>query len=321
MIEYKKGDYNMDLVIMAAGLGSRFGGLKQIEPVNANGDFIIDYSIYDAIKCGFDRVVFIIKEENYEIFRNTIGKRIENEIKVIYVFQRLNDLPNGMSLPEGRVKPWGTAHALLACKKYVKNNFAVINADDFYGYDAFRQASIFLKRQQLNLTTEFNLIAYNVKNTLSENGATKRGVCIINDGKLVDIDESLIEKENNKIYATSLSTKTKKEIAPNTLVAMNLFCFTPKIFEYFEREFPNFLEENKDNILNAEFLMPSYVGKMIKENLATVKVTETNAKWVGVTYKEDKKMVIDALKTFTINGEYPITLWKANTNKYENAQK
>ncbi|MEG1751836.1 MAG: sugar phosphate nucleotidyltransferase [Clostridia bacterium] len=299
----------MDLVIMAAGMGSRFGGLKQVECVNADGDFIIDYSIYDCIKNNFKKVFFIIKEENYDLFRETVGKRVENKIKVEYVFQKLDNLPKGYSVPQNRVKPWGTAHAILCCKNVVKNNFAIINADDFYGQNAFKTISKFLKE---NISpNKYALVGYKVKNTISENGTTKRGICEIKNGKLANITESFVEVKDKKIYATPIDGDTKKQLEPETIVSMNLFGFTPKIFNYLELKFKTFLKNNITN-LKSEFLIPSVVGELIKENKVSVETLSTSAVWYGITYKEDKQIVVDALKILTENGEYPKHLWSQN---------
>lgn len=296
----------MDLVIMAAGMGSRFGGLKQIEPVNENGEFIIDYSIFDAIREGFDRVVFIIKEENYKVFHETIGKRIQNKIKVEYVFQKLDKLPKGYKVPEGRVKPWGTAHAIWCCKDVVKGQFAVINADDFYGKNAFEKASEFIAHN----TNNFGLIGYKVCNTLSENGAAKRGICKVVDGKLADIIECSIEKIDGKIFATPLDGDQTFEINKNQPVSMNMWCFTPQIFEMLDKEFPIFLSSAiTQNPLKSEFLLPTVVDKMVKQNKVVVHEVPTSSVWLGVTYKEDKDSVVNGLKALTERKIYPKNLW------------
>ena len=216
----------MTLVIMAAGMGSRFGGLKQIEPMDEYGNFIIDYSIYDAIRVGYDKVVFIIKEENYDIFKDTIGKRIENKIKVEYVFQELNDLPKGYDVCLERVKPWGTGHAILSCKNVINEPFTIINADDFYGLDAYKKASEFISKNN----GDYAMTGYAVKNTITENGKVKRGVCDISNGYVVKIVESEIEYTNNKYIATPLNGDDSFEISSDTIVSMNMFTFTPKIF-------------------------------------------------------------------------------------------
>ena len=295
----------MTLVIMAAGMGSRFGGLKQIEPMDEYGNFIIDYSIYDAIRVGYDKVVFIIKKENYDIFRDTIGKRIENKIKVEYVFQELNDLPKGYDVCLERVKPWGTGHAILSCKNVVNEPFTIINADDFYGLDAYKKASEFISKNN----GDYAMTGYAVKNTITENGKVKRGVCDISNGYVVKIVESEIEYTNNKYIATPLNGDDSFEISSDTIVSMNMFTFTPKIFDFLEKEFPKFLDKNKDNILKCEFLIPDLVFKQMKEENVKVEVLNTNSKWLGVTYKEDKNNVVNKLKELVDSGEYKKGLW------------
>ena len=297
----------MDLVIMAAGMGSRFGGLKQIEKVHKNGEFIIDYYIYDAIKAGFNRVVFIIKEENYELFRETIGKRIEKNIETVYVFQNNNNVPKWVNLPDTRVKPLGTAHAILCCKDIVKNNFVVINSDDFYGYDAFKVASSFLKNNQNN--NEFANISYIAGNTLTNVGAVKRGVLKITNGYLDTLIESSLEKEQHLIKATPLNEENSFYIENNSLVSMNMFAFTPKIFELLENEFDIFFKDNKDNLQTCEYLLPDVVCKGIKDNKIKVKALSTTAVWYGMTYKEDKELLVSAINEMVKQGLYPDNLW------------
>ncbi len=294
----------MTLVIMAAGMGSRFGGLKQIEPMDEYGNFIIDYSIYDAIKAGYNKVVFIIKKENYDIFRETIGKRIENKIKVEYVFQELTNLPKGYSVPEERVKPYGTAHAILCAKDKVNESFTIINSDDFYGLDAYIKASSFIKENKNN----YAIIGYKVKNTITENGNVKRGVCKIENGFVTQLIESEIEYKNGKYIAYPLDGSTSFEINEDTIVSMNMFTFTPKIFAYLEKEFPIFLDKNNNN-LKSEFLIPDLVFKQIKMENIKVEVIETDARWLGVTYKEDKENVVASLRKLVDNGEYKKGLW------------
>ena len=297
------------LLIMAAGMGSRFGGLKQLEPVGKNGEFIIDYSIYDAIRNGFTKVVFIIKEENYEIFRNTIGKRIESKIKCEYAFQKIEDLPNGYKVPDGRTKPWGTAHAILSAKNLIHEPFAIINADDFYGNDAYKVISEFMDNNKTTDKLEFGIVGYDVVNTLTENGSVKRGVCIIKDNHLVGLDESIIEKIDNTIYATSLITSNKYAITKDTKVSMNMMSFTPEIFNYIENNFIEFLEENKSNMDKCEYLIPTLLAKGIQEGYCNVSILSTTSKWVGVTYKEDKEEVVNYINELVNNGEYKDNLW------------
>ena len=301
----------MTLVIMAAGMGSRFGGLKQIEPIDEYGNFIIDYSIYDAIKVGFTKVVFIIKKENYDIFRETVGKRVEKYIDVEYAFQELDKLPQGYSVPSGRVKPWGTGHAILCAKDNVNENFAIINSDDFYGRDAYRVIAEFLKNNKNNdNVARYAMAGYMVKNTLTENGSVKRGVCEAKDGFLTKLIESSIEKKDGKLMATALEDESEFEVSPDDLVSMNMFGFTPDLFKYLEERFPIFLDNHKDNLEKCEYLIPSIVFEQIENGLATVEVLKTSAIWQGITYREDKDKVVREIKALVDAGEYPEGLWK-----------
>lgn len=300
----------MELVIMAAGMGSRFGGLKQIEPIDKNGNFIIDYSIYDAIRCGFEKVIFIIKKENYEIFKNTVGKRIEKQIKTEYVFQE-NDISNysNSKLPENRTKPLGTGHAVLAAKPVITSNFAVINADDYYGYDAMQQIAEFLKTNTNK--NYYSLVCYKLKNTLSNGDSVKRGICNCEDGVLKSITESLVETENGKLFATPILDKQpiKKEITGDEIVSVNIFGFTYEFLNHLESRFVTFLNENKDNLETCEYFLPTVVSNLILENIASVKVIETSSSWHGITYKEDKQKVENYLKSQVDCGIYPDKLW------------
>jgi dTDP-glucose pyrophosphorylase len=300
---------NKTLLIMAAGMGSRYGGLKQIEPVGPNGEFIIDYSIYDAIKCGFTKVVFIIKKENYEIFKETIGNRVESRIPVEYVFQKIDNLPDGYSVPDGRTKPWGTAHAILSAKDVIQEPFLIINADDFYGRDAYKVASNFMDLNHNSNKKEFSLVGYKVINTLTENGSVKRGVCIVKDNHLIELKESIIEQKGNIIEAVTLCGNEKFTIGEDTLVSMNMMSFTPSIFEYIESNFVNFLKENTDNIDKCEYLIPDILAMGVKEGYCNVTVLDTTSKWVGVTYKEDIEEVIKYISDLVKSGEYNKKLW------------
>ena len=300
----------MELVIMAAGMGSRFGGLKQLEPIDDNGNFIIDYSIYDAIRCGFDKVVFIIKKENYEAFRDTIGKRVENKIETVYVFQENTNVPEGYKIPEERVKPLGTGHAILCTKREINSPFAVINADDFYGYKAFKSAADFLK----NNTNEnkYALVGYKAINTFCNASAVKRGVCYSENNNLTEIVESALTKhEDGTITASPIDGihKSDFDIEPNTTVSMNLFAFTPKFMEYLDDYFVEFLNANKDSLNSAEFFLPTVVTNLIKENKVEVNVINTDAVWYGMTYQEDKQVVKDSIKSEVQQGIYPASLW------------
>ena len=295
------------LLIMAAGMGSRFGGLKQIEPVGPNNEFIIDYSVYDAIKAGFTKVVFVIKKENEQIFKETIGSRVDKHIKVEYAFQDMDDLPNGFKKPEERVKPWGTSHAILSAKNLINENFAIINADDFYGRDAYEVMSKFL--DESNEKNTYCVIGYKVINTLSENGSVKRGVLKSENGYLTELIESSVENTHDGIFATPLNGAAKFKIKGDTLVSMNMLGFNPSIFEYIETNFPKFLNENKDNILKCEYLIPDTVEQAIKNDFAQVKVLSTTAQWQGVTYKEDKELVVNEIKQLVNKGVYSNNLW------------
>ncbi len=297
----------LTLVILAAGMGSRFGGLKQVEPIGPNGEFLLDYSIYDAIQAGFTKVVFIIKEENYELFRETVGKRIEGKIPVQYAFQDLNNVPEGVIVPSERVKPWGTAHAVLSARKVVDSNFVMINSDDFYGRDAYLKIKEFFDNS--NDPDCYSMVAFRVFNTMTENGSVKRGVCESENGYLTNIIESSIEKVDDKIIATPLDGRESFEVEPNSLVSMNFFGFTKKMFEALEDGLVNFFETNKDNLLKSEYLIPDVVFSEIKNN-RKVKILESNAKWLGVTYKEDKDMVVKEIQKLIEKGEYPNDLWK-----------
>ncbi len=299
----------MTLVIMAAGMGSRFGGLKQVEPVGPNGEFILDYSIYDAIKAGYDKVVFIIKKENYDLFRETIGKRIESKIKVEYAFQKIEDVPASVKVPKERVKPWGTSHAILAAKKYVNEPFTVINADDFYGYDPFLKIKNFFEEN--NDDNLYAMIGYRVINTMSENGSVKRGICSSDkDGYLNNLIESSVEKKDGKIIATPLEDESKTfEVSPDSLVSMNFFGFNTSIFNYLEDEMIEFFKKHKNDLDKCEFLIPTSVFKRIEEGKIKVKVLDTNEKWYGVTYKEDKKDLVNAINKMIDEGKYPKNLW------------
>lgn len=301
---------DITLMVLAAGMGSRFGGLKQIEPFGPNGEFIIDYSVYDAIKAGFNKVVFIIKKENYELFKETIGKRIEKYIKVEYAFQEINNIPSGYNLPHDRVKPLGTAQAVLCAKDYVHEPFAMINADDFYGRDAFVRAYNYLSNIDKN-SNNYGMIGYKTANTLTENGSVKRGICETKDnGYLIKITESKVHRENGTIIAEPLSGDKAFTVSDDTTVSMNFLLFTPTIFNYIEELFPKFFEDNKDNLLTSEYLIPEVLSSLIVSGKASCKVSLTTANWYGVTYKEDTPSVKNAIKDLIANGEYEENIWK-----------
>ena len=300
---------DVTLVILAAGMGSRFGGLKQIEPMGPNGEFIIDYSIYDAKAAGFNKVVFLIKEENYEVFKNTIGKRVEPHIRVEYAFQKNDNLPDGYDIPSERVKPLGTAHAVYCVKDIVNEPFAIINADDFYGRDAYKCAYEFLTKEHNSEKQEYGLVGYKVKNTITENGSVKRGICEVDGNKLTAIIESSVERVDGTIIATPLDGRDSFKVDDEATVSMNMLLFNPSIFDYIEKEFPIFLENNKNDLSTCEFLIPDVLFKCIEENFADVEVIPTNAVWYGVTYKEDTDAVKDSIKQLVYENKYKNDLW------------
>ena len=296
----------MTLVIMAAGMGSRFGGLKQIEPVGPNGEFIIDYSIYDAIRAGFTKVVFIIKEENYDIFKETIGKRIEGKIDVEYVFQDIKNVPEGVKLPPDRVKPLGTGHAILSCKGTVNEPFAVINSDDFYGQDAYLKAANFLKED----TKDYAMIGYLIGNTLTINGSVKRGYCESDKGYLTNLIESSVYRDGDKIKVEPLDGREGFYANDNDLVSMNMFCFREDMIDYLDKHFMDFFNKNQDNLEKCEYLIPDVVFERIEKDGLKVRVIDTNSVWKGVTYKEDKEELVNYINDLINKGDYPTNLYK-----------
>lgn len=298
---------NRTLVVMAAGMGSRFGGLKQIEPMGPNQEFLIDYSIYDAIDAGFNKVVFIIKEENYEIFKETIGSRIEDKIKVEYAFQKMETVPEGSPILKDREKPLGTAHAIYCVKDIVKEPFCIINADDFYGREAYFEAIHFFdENKDENI---YGLVGYQTAKTLSKNGSAKRGVCKLYNNNLETIIESKVEEKEGKIIAEPLDGSTPFEISGDTIVSMNMLLFYPNLFPYLEEKLRVFLERPKEKLEKDEFLIPDVLKEAMEEGVRKVKVIETTASWYGVTYKEDKEEVVNAIKEMTEKEIYPSPLW------------
>lgn len=303
---------DITLLILAAGMGSRFGGLKQIAPMGPNDEFIIDYSIYDAIEAGFDKVVFLIKEENYEIFKETIGSRVEPYINVEYCFQKNDNIPEGYTIPESRIKPLGTSHAILCCENKIHEPFMIINADDFYGRDAFIKGADFLRNAKGN---DYGMVAYKIKNTITENGSVKRGVCEVDGTNLLKIIESKVQRVDGDIVAAPLNGSEPFKVSEDTTVSMNMLLFTPTIFEYIKRKFPEFLDKHKDDIDSCEFLIPDTLLEAIEEGYATTKVIPTNATWYGVTYKEDTEYVRQSLRKLVNEEEYPSNLWVKTKKK------
>ena len=297
------------LVVMAAGMGSRYGGLKQIDPVGRHGEIIMDYSLYDALEAGFEKVVFIINRKIEQDFYDIIGKRAEKHMEVRYVFQQPDAmLPAGFTVPEGREKPWGTAHALLCCKNDVNEPFAAINADDYYGKRAFSVLYDYLQNAKDGAKADFSMVGYLAKNTLTEHGSVARGVCEVDqNGELVNIVERLkIFKTPEGPAYTEDDGQTFVHFPEDNLVSMNFFGFTPALFPALEARFPEFLADAMEkNPLKGEFLIPQEVGRMLQAGRASVRVLSSPDRWYGVTYREDKPEVMQALSDLTDAGAYP----------------
>ena len=296
------------LLVLAAGMGSRYGSLKQMDGVGPNGEAIIDYSVYDAIRAGFGKVVFVIRHSFADDFCEVFNaERFGHRIEVEYVFQELDMLPEGYALPAERVKPWGTNHAVMMGAKVIDTPFAVINADDFYGRDAYAVIGNYLSQLE-GSEGKYCMVGYEVSKTLSENGTVSRGVCTVDsEGNLQGmVERTKIERVDGTIVFHDLGTD--EPLAENTPVSMNLFGFTPDYFTHSEEYFKVFLKENIDN-LKSEFFIPLMVNKMISEGTATMRVLETSSKWFGVTYKEDKPQLMQKIEELIAAGEYPRNLW------------
>lgn len=302
------------LVIMAAGIGSRFGGgIKQLAPVGPSGEIIMDYSIHDALEAGFDDVLFIIRRDIEADFREVIGNRIEKVCPCAYAYQEVTNLPGGFKNPEGRTKPWGTGHAVLSCRGILKNPAVVINADDYYGKECFKKLHDYIVNE---MNTEGDVLdmvmpGFVLKNTLSANGAVTRGICKTNDeGYLTRIDETSNIQEIDGVITGENKADGKITISPNTLTSMNMWAFSEKFVDILEDEFIKFLSDGNANEMKAEFLLPMTIGDLVGDGRATVKVIETNDKWFGVTYKEDKDYVIESFKKLIEDGVYSKQLFK-----------
>lgn len=299
------------LVVMAAGIGSRYGGLKQIDPVGPHGELIIDYSVYDAMQAGFTTVVFLIRRDIEDLFRARVGRTIEARADVRYVFQELTDLPPGYEPPPARQKPWGTAHAVLCCRHVVHTPFAAINADDFYGRGSFAVLAAHL-RQVEPTAADYALVGYPLANTLSEHGHVSRAECRIGtDGYLTDVRERLRVERRGETIVYSDDGAHWTPISGDTLVSMNMWGFTPAIFPALETHFIRFLTDNADRLDKAEFLLPNVVGDMVRAGEARVRVLPTTERWFGVTYQEDRLRVQAAIRALTEQGLYPSPLWSA----------
>lgn len=303
------------LVIMAAGMGSRYGGLKQMDPVDSHGNLIIDFSIYDAIKAGFKKVIFIIKLEIEEDFKEVIGNRIAKHIEVEYVYQGLDNLPKGFAVPEGRVKPWGTGHAILSCINNINDPFAVINADDYYGSRAFSMVYDWLKNAKDDEQYRYMMVGYILANTLTENGHVARGICQVTpDGSLLEkIDERThIVKRGEGASYTEDDGKYWFDVSANSTVSMNMWGFTDSVLKELKDRFQSFLKKYAvNNPLKAEYFLPSVVQELLEEKKATVQVLKSEDKWYGVTYKEDKEDVMNAINKLKADGVYPDILWNS----------
>lgn len=301
------------LIIMAAGMGSRYGGLKQIDPVSDQGEIILDFSLYDARMAGFEKAVFIIKKENESDFRALIDEKAGRYMEVEYAFQQLEDLPEGYAVPEGRVKPWGTCHAVLSARHLIDGPFAVINADDYYGPGAFASVYDYLEQAGDDEKYRYCMAGYQLENTLTENGHVARGVCRVSgQGYLEDIVErTKIMRRGDAIAYTEDDGGTWHELAEGTTVSMNFWGFTQSFVREMEARFPAFLDKTlAENPLKGEYFLPGVVDQLIREQKATVRVLPSHDKWYGVTYKEDKASVVDALQSMKDKGLYPEKLWK-----------
>ena len=297
------------LVIMAAGMGSRYGGLKQMDPVGGFGQVILDYSVYDARRAGFETVVFVIKDEIEADFRERVGARIESAMDVRYAFQRMDSLPEGYAVPAGRTKPWGTAQAALAAQPFVDGPFAIINADDYYGRSAFQVIYDYLCGHQSG--NEYAMVAYRLENTVTDHGHVARGVCQVGaDGYLTGIVERTRIEKGPPPRFTEDGGRTWTQLSGDTMVSMNFWGFTPALLDQARARFPDFLDRAlRENPMKAEYLLPTLVGALIQEGAASVKALSSRDKWYGVTYQEDKPTVAAAIARMTEAGLYPGQLW------------
>lgn len=298
------------LLVLAAGMGSRYGGLKQMDPMGPNGETVLDYSVYDAICAGFGRVVFIIREDFADAFKQGVGARFADRIQVDYAFQKIDDLPDGFSVPEGREKPWGTAHAVRSARHLVTESFAVINADDFYGSDAYERAACFLAAPRPeNDRAHYAMVGYPLINTLSDHGDVNRGICARSEnGLLTGVEEYVkIERDADGVVRGNALDGVRKEVCEVSPVSMNFWAFTHCFYDHLEEDFVRFLSEF-GNVEKSEYYIPTVVDALIRAGKADCSVLDTNSHWFGVTYPDDKQHVVASIRKLIANGEYPAAL-------------
>lgn len=301
------------LVIMAAGMGSRYGGLKQLDPIDDDGHIIMDFSMYDAKRAGFEKVIFIIKKENEADFKEVVGNRMSAYMEVEYVFQEIGDLPEGYTVPEGRVKPWGTAHAVLSCIDRIDGPFAVINADDYYGASAFRLIYDYLATHKDDEKYRYAMVGYKLGNTVTDHGHVSRGICETNGaGELVGVTErTKIEKRDGGIVYLNDDETAWIPVSGDAVVSMNMWGFTRSFLEEIREGFPAFLDKGlKENPMKCEYFLPAVVSRLLEEDRASVAVLKSADKWYGITYKEDKPVIVEAVRRMKDEGIYPVNLWE-----------
>jgi dTDP-glucose pyrophosphorylase len=298
------------LLILAAGMGSRYGGLKQLDPMGPNGETVLDYSVFDALRGGFGKVVFVIRRDFEDEFKAKVGSRFAHKVPVEYAFQSLTDLPEGFKVPEGRVKPWGTTHAVLAAEQVIREPFAMINADDFYGRDAFAKLATDLRKPRPAgaPVKNYSMVGFQLRNTLSEHGSVARGVCTSQAGKLASVTEMTKIVKTDKGARNEENADAPVELTGHELVSMNFWGFTTELFPQLREAFVDFLKEH-GNDPKSECYVPKVVDSLIKAGKAEVEVLETTSSWFGVTYPEDKAIVVNSIKKLTDAGEYPAPLW------------
>lgn len=297
------------LLVLAAGMGSRYGGLKQMDPMGPNGETVLDYSVYDAIRAGFGKVVFIIREDFADLFREQVGAKFADKIEVDYVFQKLDDLPEGFSVPEGREKPWGTTHAVRAARNSVQGPFAVINADDFYGADSYQQMARYFDQsaKATDGISHYSMVGYHIVKTLSDHGDVNRGICSAENGYLKDVEEvTEIKREGDTIQGNWLDGE-RRPVSETAIASMNFWGFTSDLFDYLESHFTAFLQERGQE-MKSECYIPTLVDELIRDGKADCKVLETSSSWFGVTYPDDKPHVVENIQKLIAAGDYPESL-------------